>query len=189
MVECSSQRTARVKLRRPITLYEWKGPFEGWARNWVHKNFWRVKEYCGSEEDAMAECAWLFSYCLKLYAKKVDNPAHLMALFKRTVTTHWATISIKDSQIRECHVPVDEERVDHNLGMLATAISEASIEAQTVIKALANAPAEFLAILLGNQDSELSEQGQVLLNRRIKRLLRIARSDKDIVAELRTLLS
>lgn len=181
MVEHSGERSARVKLKRPIELYQWAGPFEGWSRNWVHKNFWRVRQYLGSEEDAMAECALIFTRCVRMYGHKINNPAHLMALFKQAVFNDWNTYAKRDGHIRACPPPDEDHRVDYNPGPLFAAINEASSEAKQVLMALANAPAEFLSLLLG-------AESDVMLNCRLIRLLKL-KPGTNVVGEIKQLLS
>lgn len=173
----------RVIIKRLPALYEWKGPFEGWARNWVHANFWRVREVLGSEEDALQECALVFVRCVKRYGTMVDNPAWMMSLFKRAVANEWHTYSLTDSGMRSLEIN-DEEQVDHNTGYLLAAITGASAEAQQVIQVVLSAPTEFLDILLGNGKAD----SDAMLNRRFRRLLKW-KSNVDVVKELRALLS
>lgn len=174
----------RIALQKLPILYKWEGPFEGWARKWVQRNFWRVRAVVGSEEDAMQECALVFARCVARYGTTVNNPAHMMALFKISVAREFHTLSSQDSAHRE-HLKSDvREEVDVNEGPLLAAIAEASAEARLVLHTVATAPSEFLALLLDNSAGSSDEA----LNRRFRRLLRIS-SARDIVAELRAILS
>jgi len=174
----------RVILKTPPVLYQWKGPFEGWSRNWVRKHYWRVRSVLGSEEDAMQECALVFARCVARYGATVNNPAHMMALFKVSVAREFHTLAAQDGADRAYASEVQEE-TDFNAGPLLAAVSQASEEAQAVIRAVSTAPAAFLALLL---DVSGSEDSDAALNRRFRRLLRL-KSAHDVVGELRALLS
>ena len=182
--------------RRPInwhTLHvQWKGVFENYARSWVSKNFWKVREQFGSQEDALAECALIFTRCLRRYERSVDNPAWFMAIFKRAIANAWTTYAAKSTQQRGLIVHArdeDDEAVRDNAGpaedsqgFLLALLGEASEELRQVLSILATAPAEALSILFCSTDN-------TVLNRVWKRWAGISDSRADVVAELRKLLS
>lgn len=185
----------RVPFRRRPVVFEWGGAFEGYARGHVKRNFWRVRELLGSEEDAMQECAITFVQCVKRYGATVDNPAWMMALYKRALAMDWATMAVKDGRMRSIPIPDEAEGIDYNYGDLASAISGGSAELQEVVRVIASAPAEFLGLMFSRaeaihaDDPAVAAEAAATLNRRIKRLLRISNPAADIVSELRDALS
>lgn len=166
---------------RPQPKFEWRGVFENYARSFVHKNHWRVRERFGSEEDALQEAALVFMDCLRRYSDRVEEPKHLMALFKRMLATHWHDASVVDTRIRSVPPPDDEEQLDFSIGPLSAALSSASEDLRIFVATLATAPADFLAALLANDDPNL-------LARRVARLCGIKKA-ATVLAELRSLLS
>ena len=182
--------------RRPInwpTLHvQWPGVFENYARAWVSKHFWKVSEQFGSREDALAECALIFTRCLRRYEHTVNNPAWFMALYKRALANDWTTYAMKSTRQRDLIVyardPDDEavrdnvEPAEDSQGFLLTLLGEASEELRQVLSILATAPAEALDILFCSTDYNM-------LNRVWKRWAGINDSKVDVVAELRKLLS
>lgn len=185
----------RVKYIPRTVKFEWGGAFEGYARGYVRRNFWRVRELCLSEEDALQEAALIFVRCKNLYEGRVDNPAWFMALYKRALAMDWITMSAKDSKLRSIPAPEIEDGVDHNLGMLSATISEGGAEIQKLFSVLANAPAEFLGLMFNKAELVLSDNPQIAqeatskLNRRLRRLLGIKDTSTDIVSALRAVLS
>lgn len=183
----------RVKFEKPVVRFEWGGAFEGWARNWVYKNFWRVRELFGDHDDALQECALIFVRCCRTYEGKVDNPAWMMSLYKRAVINDWHTFAERDGRIRSVPAPDPTDDIDHNAGILATAIGEASTELRQVLGVLAIAPAEFLSILFAKtellqaDDPDIVASAARSINRRIRRLCGIS-GHADILSELRQLL-
>lgn len=186
--------TQRVKFIPRTIRFDWGGAFEGYARGYVRRNFWRVRELCGSEEDALQECALIFVRCKNLYEGKVNNPAWFMALYKKALAMEWITMSAKDSRLRAIPLPEPAAGIDHNLGMLSAAISGGSAELQKFFSVLAGAPAEFLGLMFNKAELVLSEDQAVAqeassrLNRRIKRLLGISNASTDILSEMRAIL-
>jgi len=75
---------------------QWKGVFENYARSWVSKNFWKVREQFGSQEDALAECALIFTRCLRRYERPSTIPPGY-AIFKRAIANAWTTYAAKSS--------------------------------------------------------------------------------------------
>lgn len=186
--------STRVIIKKPIVRFEWRGAFEGWSRNWVHRNFWRVRELFGSEDDALQECALIFVRCCRAYEGKVDNPAWLMALFKRAVANDWHTFAQKDGRFRSLPLPEPEDEIDHNPGVLSAALASGSDELKQFLTVLAEAPAEFLSLLLGDADqiATMSSDAAAVcakrFNQRIRRLLGILNPAVDVVSELRAIL-
>lgn len=184
----------RVRLTKPIEIYEWGGAYEGWARKWVSKNFWRVRELFGGEDDALQECALIFVRCCNSYATRVDNPAWMMSLFKTAVRNDWHTFAQRDGNMRSVPVPDDLDVVDYNHGPFVAALSNVSDELKQVLKAIASSPTDFIDMLFygaeqtRSADPTIAAQATTIINRRIRRLLGITNTAADIVSELRELL-
>lgn len=175
------KRKRAVLIKRPV-VFDWKGPFENWSRGFVARNFWRVRALFLDEEDALQECALIFVRCCNTYAGKVDNPRWLMALFKRAVSNDWHTFSQKDTHLRELPIPDEEEGYDYNAGLLLAAIDQGSPELKTALNAILVAPAELLSLVFVDDDL-------VKLNRRVKRFFGITKCPRDIISELREILT
>jgi hypothetical protein len=162
----------------------WTGVFETWSRAWVSKHFWRVQHMLPDEQDALQECALVWSKCARAYTGKVDNPAWFMALFKTSVARHWITLSNRDSEAPE-RFTIEQEpedflalQAEHSAGPLAAALAGASAELRQFIVLIASSPAEMLGMLLEpGPDAEMG--------RRIRRLTGIY---GDLIGELRGIL-
>lgn len=101
-----SSAVERVALHRTARV-QWRGSFEGYARNFVKKQLWRIEplmEYA----DAVQECALLFVKLKSKYADKVDNPKWLMALFKTAIRNRWNSLS-NDATKRRLNEKVVED--------------------------------------------------------------------------------
>lgn len=184
---------ARPVLTRKALKYEWaNSPFEGWARRYIQNNFWRVRYSMGTEDDALQECAMLFVKLSRKYAVTVNDPRWMMALFKTTVTRHFATLSSWDSDNRPSGAAVGEiaEGVDYSLGPLSVALAQGTDDLRTLVRALANAPSDFLTLifegseLLYCADPQTAADARAAINRRIRRLLRITGEQRDPIGEL-----
>jgi len=180
----------RYKPKKRAVIYPWAGAFEGYARNWVRKNFWRVREVCITEEDALQDCAMVFARVSNKYAALVNDPSWMMALYKQALANHFHNLSTAATSRRGREVLPDPEHevvsIDYSYGPLAAAVAGASDAAKAVLASVASAPAEFLTLLLGRDDQTLTD---AQLDNRWRRLLRISGGSGSIVAELRALLS
>jgi hypothetical protein len=188
----------RRTIHIPTLQVEWPGVFENWSHAWVQRNYWKVREHFPTREDAMAHCALIWTRCLRRYEYSVDNPAWFMSLFQRAVANDWTTYAAKSTHQRG--LIVDQQRfargreeedeswadrvgpTEDSQGYLLTLLGEASEELKQVLKMLANAPAESLEILFSPASPEA-------LNRTWKRWAKIQAPSKDVVAELRSLLT
>lgn len=186
-----SKALVASRKRVPLTLpprpvFVWEGVFESFAKSWTHKHFWRVREYfCNDREDALQECAWLFWRCVRHYESYVDEQKWMMALYKRTLWTHWHTLASGSTCHRELPAALADqpEALVFNAGPLQSALTSCSAELKQFLSVMADAPAEFLQLLF-RDDSDLSK-----LNLRARRLLGISNPAVDIVSELRQVLS
>lgn len=142
------------------------GTYQKWARNFVRSNYWRVQNIFPDQEDALQECAVIFSRCANMYGYKVNNPKWFMSLYMRSVYNNFCRFSENDTKYRglvasnydiEC-APLDTESVDsvgnysENMysipedsnAPLYTAISEASDEVKTLLECLLKSPPELV---------------------------------------------
>lgn len=183
------QRCSRIPFTPPPRPeFKWEGVFEGWARNWVRKHFWRVREhFCNDQEDALQECAWLFVACVDRYGSYVDEPKWMMALFKRIVWAHWHDLAKHATAHRNIPAQLGERLTDadmtFSLGPLQANLQSCSAEVKQFLRVMAEAPAEFLQLIF-RDDGDLAK-----LNRRARRLLGIKNPAVDIVSELRQALA
>ena len=170
----------------------WKGVFENWSKGYVRKHFWKVSEHFLAEEDALAECALIFTKCLRSYEYRVDNHNWFMSLYQRAVSNDFTTYADRSTKQRSfiCHTRDDEDEaaveaqggVEDHSGYLLSLLSNASEELQLVLVIIATAPADVLDILLHITDD-------ITMNRRWKRWCGIKNPSANLVEELKTLLS
>jgi hypothetical protein len=171
--------------------FKWGGAFEGWAKNFVKDNQWRVRNYLGTFEDGVQQCAMVFTYCNNLYEKKVDNERWFMALFKTAVKRHFHTLAERDSNLRTAEATFvhDESEAGPLLDNLLTAGESMSPELAAVFHIIANGPREMLELLFEDRQTLMAGYlGETAkLNNRWRRLLGIKAND-DLVKELMRLL-
>jgi len=140
------------------------------------------------EEEALAECALIFSRRIRQYEGKVDNPKWFMSLFTRAVANDFITFSTISTRNREAVEQYIEENsrkqseLDYSNGPLSLALREGSDELKAVLKTIINAPTEFMQILLAIGPEEK-------WNRRLCRLSGISNPGSiDVLNELKSLL-
>ena len=192
MVEQSANRVKllprpsyqRIRIE-PTIRYQWKGVFENYAKAYIARNLWRVRTACGDSEDALQEAAFTFVCVVRKYGDVVDNPAWMMALYKRALENAFIDMANKDTKLRNLPAETIDTQTDCNGGMLASAIAEGSDELRKFLSVIADAPSDFLSILL----TGFGEVDDEILNRRIHRLLGIKHSAVNVVAELRAIVS
>lgn len=142
-----------VKRRRPRP--KWTGVFENYAKQWVRKNYWRVRNVYDTREDALAGCALVFARVLAHYADTVDNDAWMMALYKQSLYHEWNTLATRDRQLRE-HAFADVDmtsdafavaygKVEQHLGDVLLLLQQAPTHIRAVLDVLASAPAYILS--------------------------------------------
>ena len=164
---------------------EWENSvFKKWASSYIHKNSWRIRNFF-DEEEALQECgALVFAKCLHEYKYTVDNPKWFMALFKTSVINQVNKYAIKSSKEREAissYREIKKINTEYSEGSLYSILTSASEELQSVLKVVANAPSEFLDILLDNSATDKR------WSRRLCRLCKV-NMNEDIITELRSLL-
>lgn len=145
---------------------KWKGVFENWAKAWVHRHYWKVRSFFGSREDALAECACIFSRCLYHYGEYVDNHKWFMALFKTAVSRDWIDFARKDSRMRTAPAFAPMEQVDYNAGPLIVKLSQIA-EVKQALRTLAEAPPEVIAFIFSEAGGARENAARV--NIRLKR--------------------
>ncbi len=138
-------------------LYQWRGPFELWARSWVRRHYWRVRNVLPSEEDALQECAVVFVRCVNKYADTVDEPRWMMALFKTSVANAWNRLSCRDSEERAALEQYGGTAAtsEYAEGPLAAKLAWMPHEAMKVLCVMAQAPQEMLDLLLEEPSREV----------------------------------
>ena len=177
------QKRRRAELNRPV--FEWGGVFEKWARGFVKRNFWRVSALFLSEEDALQECAIVFVRCRNKYAGKLDEPKHMMALYQMALTRAWHTFATKDPHFRWAeNSSALPPSMAHNDGPLAVLLSQCDAELKTLMRAISNAPSEFLSLVFENDDQDTGR-----ITRKAALVLGVKYNGRDLVGELRDLLS
>lgn len=160
----------------------WPGVFENWSRQFVWKNHWRVKALM-DQDDALQECALVFSKCLKDYPD-VDNPAWLMSLYQTCLKHHFHHLSTKNTHnpaLVYTDAQIGHSAVAYNEGPLLAALTESSTELREVLSVISQAPTEFLEILLHSTNSEK-------WSRRLYRLIGL-QPKHNLIEEMKTLLS
>lgn len=168
----------------------WGGAFEGYSRNFVRSNFWRVR-YIMTEEDAVQYCAEAFARCLRYCEARggqVNNPAWFIGILKLAIYNDFNTLARQCGNIRAGDDAGGQDRewsgdveVAHSDGPMSAALAGASVELREVIRAVATAPVDLLSLLL-------QEASDAKWSRRLCRLTRIGRLSDTIVSELRGIL-
>ena len=152
---------------------KFKGEIEGYIKNHLKKNFWRVANIM-DYEDVLQEAVITFIEVVKRYESVVSNPAWFMSLFKKAwhdrfydlaqsaskakkeVVVDWGAIerSLDDEDSKPA-LPIDSVE---NYGPLLHRINSASPELKQICTILFTAPAETLAII----QQELRSSGSKL---------------------------
>jgi len=63
-----------------------EGPIEGWVKNFINKNKWRVEDYM-EFDDLLQDAYAYFLVCSKRYTN-VESPKHFMALFQTCIRNY-----------------------------------------------------------------------------------------------------
>lgn len=172
------QITTRPLTRKSVQVFypNWNtDPYKKWATNFVRKNHWRVTTVFPEQEDALQECAAIFSHCANKYGYKVNNAKWFMSLYIQSVLNKFCRHSVKDSQYRDTiavnydllgmnvdtsELPSDsDDGFDEDISYdasesnapLCAAIAESSEEVKTLLVKLMNAPAPLVNQLFGRK--------------------------------------
>lgn len=139
-----------------------EGPVEGYVKNFLKKNFWKVSKSM-EFEDVMQEARLLHWELVQRYPE-VDTPQWMMSLFKTSWYHHFTDLANNDTNQRvlvsECQFNVIDEDGSaydsvisqamgetENAGMLRMAIKQAPSEIKQVINLFLNAPSELLDLM------------------------------------------
>lgn len=128
--------------RRPILPDFPNSPFEGYATNYLQRNFWKVQHIFGDFEDAMSEAQVIFYECRKMYGAKVNSQAHFMALYKQMISCYFIDWAKFDSAERSVLPTEDIEPSISSEATLSCLLREASSELKVVLKMVLDAPAD-----------------------------------------------
>jgi len=135
---------------------QWKGFIEGYVKNFMVANYWRVANHMGYE-DCIQEAHFLFFRLKKKYGN-LDTPQHFMTLFKRSWMNEFNDFSSAATKHRK-EVYIDDlkeinfeytffEGVEfselENDGELAVMIEQAPSDIKLVLQLLLSAPIEVL---------------------------------------------
>lgn len=142
-----------------VLSIEWQGPIEGYTKNYLAKNYWRVASVM-DWDDAMQESRAIFVECVIRYKDKVDNPAWFMSLYKTVLFsrfTNYANYATRQRHVvfehqlvrddDEADSPItqrDEVGDSDNNGYLATLVREAPADVKEVLALFLNAPVDLL---------------------------------------------
>lgn len=137
----------------------------------------------------------VFARCVDRYvnnpdpSRVVDNPKWLMGLYKISLVNefHYHAAVIRGQREAEgafaAAAHAGSRDIDHNLGVLGSALADASEELRTVLRIIAGAPAELLDLMLAEADDES-------WSRRAQRLAGIKEvRSSSVITELRELLT
>ena len=133
---------------------EFSGPIEGYARNYIHANLWKVART--HNRDEMIQEAWIvFARCVELYPV-IDTPQHFMALYKTALYRHVIDLAADATRVRSevsesCFEREDEQAWSRqpigdldNEGQLRVLVRQAPREVKMVLSLFLNAPQELL---------------------------------------------
>ena len=169
---------------------DWKR-HEGWSRNFVKANLWRVRRSVGDHEDCMQECRLIFYKCVDRYQGKVDNPAWFMSLYMRAVHNAFADHATRNEHLA-MFVPADDTippPIEQPTGPLLVVLSKASGELKEVLRIAAAAPSELLLLMFGRLGGRRRSQAEeAAISRSLCRLARTPNLRSDLLTELREIL-
>ena len=142
--------------------FNFTSPFEGYVRNYLKTNFWRVQrthEY----NDVMQEARMHFFVVqkrLKNNGSIIENDRHMMALFKTAWSNHFITLAHKSSKFQEqtftSSIRTTEEDEEFNIedllggvdceALLEVKLNQATGEVREVLNLILNTPKEVLEL-------------------------------------------
>jgi len=123
--------------------------FEGYAVNYLQRNFWKVQKTYGEWEDAMSIAKWCYYDTRQRYGSRIKTPQHFMTLYKRCLQTWvvedagWATRTTKTEDTYMNSVP----ETTAPEATLSVILREASKELRDVLSIILRAPKEVLDLL------------------------------------------
>lgn len=135
----------------PVFEPQFKGPIEGYVRNHLAQNYWRV-ESSMTRDEVMQEAHCVFLRLAKRYEGKVTEPRHFMSLFTRSWGNHFVDLSKVDSKHRQGREPLPVEDVASgavgaldNDGYLQVLVKQAPPNVRAVLSLFLTAPPHVLA--------------------------------------------
>ena len=153
----------KKKIERRFLIPEFKGSvYERWSFNFIQRNYWRVSEQIGDQEDCLAQAAYIFVVCRKRYGKTVNSAKHFMYLYQLYLRMEFNTYALKDGHRREGIKQLKDKQVERYAvceGDIGLKLSRASKELKEVLGILFDAPNEILQIL--RQDTKSLAMKQV----------------------------
>jgi hypothetical protein len=189
------RRPLVINPKSPLFYHpEWSGVFEKYSRSFVYKHYWRVRHVVDSNEDALQECAIVFSKCKHKYEFVVNNPRSFMKIYQTALNNYWNTMSVKDAQQRDVIEEVSteaevcrtiEECIHNNYSHdveCRVALNELSEEAKAVLSAIMDAPQHVIRFIFGRRPQKSS-----VYNQRIIQMLGL-KCSHDVYTEIRNLL-
>lgn len=80
-----------MQRRKLKFIPRFEGPIEGWAKNYITKNRWRVEDYI--DFDDLMQDAYEYFLIVRDRYPDITEPKHFMALFKRCLSNHFHDLS------------------------------------------------------------------------------------------------
>ena len=149
-------------LRKPVLPDFHKSVYEGYATNYVSKNFWRVAASALDFEEAMAEACYCFYDCRMRYGRDINSHAQFMSLYKRALEIWFHDWSNWDYRQRAVLPEKDIELTIPADATLATSLSGAGKELTKVLRFLLTAPTDLLEDLRRDVNKSDDEQTQCM---------------------------
>lgn len=139
-----SSKAAKPRAKKPAPFVpSFEGPIEGWVVNGMKVNFFRV-ERTMTREDYLQEAYLVFLRVASRY--EVEEPRHLMALYKTAWTNHLNDLATEDTRQR-MFAPIPYKRgEDGEEGEMLEPMGEADCDGTLAIM-LRQAPADVQAVL------------------------------------------
>jgi hypothetical protein len=174
----------------------WPGsPYEMWAKSLTNRYYQRISRVCPSKEDVLAECAVVFVECKNKYGDKLakqfpraynDRSKVFMTIFQRAAQCR--LIDIERKAVRRPDIVYAEELPETSYEAdLTNLLLGASKDLQTVLNTIANAPKDFMRLLLSDKLLCRNPTYDAGISRGWRRCCRLA-PGHDLVKELRVLL-
>lgn len=144
------RRKLTDRKQKYIPVFE--GPLEGFAVNYITKNFWRVDSNIFDREDLLQEAHCLFLKMKGMY-RKVDNPKWFMALYKVALINYINKLSNTKTERFGVEIFMEEDISDshvigihktHNEGEMLSLLEKAPPEVRAVLSLFLEAPRELL---------------------------------------------
>ncbi len=108
------------------------GAIEGWATNYINKNYWRI-EAQHDFDDLLQDAYLYFLICVNRYPYVIE-PAHFMALFKRCFINHINSLARQSSPIEAINILTLIN--PDNYGYLTVLLNEAPEEIKCLLRTI-----------------------------------------------------